>query len=162
MEQKAKRIGKFNIIDILAVILILAVVAFVGVKLLGGSDMPAEQEMVQITYVVKAEGVPAEVYENCVKHIPSQLMASGALLNGEIVSVEREDYLVLGTDGAWAADPAHVNLLFTVETETPKTAVMTTKVGEQEIRIGKADHIIKTEWIEFQATTIVDVQWHED
>ena len=30
MEQKAKRIGKFNIIDIIAVILILAVLAFVG------------------------------------------------------------------------------------------------------------------------------------
>lgn len=161
MEQKAKRVGKFNIIDILAVVLILAVVAFVGMKLMGGNDTPAEQEMVQITYVVKAEGVPAEVYENCVKHVPSKLMASGALLNGEIVSVEKEDHLVLGADGSWEADPAHVDLLFTVETETPKTAVMTTKVGEQEIRIGKADHIIKTEWIEFQETIIVDVQWSE-
>ena len=28
MEQKAKRVGKFNIIDIIAVILIVAVVAF--------------------------------------------------------------------------------------------------------------------------------------
>ena len=161
MEQKAKRVGKFNIIDILAVILIIAVLAFVGTKLVGDDDSPAQQEMVKITYVVKAEGVPVEVYENCVKHIPSKLMASGALLNGEIVSVEKEDYLVLGENNYWMADPAHVNLLFTVETETPKTAVMTTKVGEQEIRIGKADHIIKTEWIEFQQTTIVDVQWGE-
>ena len=162
MEQKAKRIGKFNIIDILAVVLILAVLAFVGTKLLGGNDAPAaQQELVKITYMVKAEGVPAEVYENCVKHIPSKLMASGALLNGEIVSVEKEDYLVLGEGDDWIADPAHVNLLFTVETVTPKLAVMTTKVGEQEIRIGKADHIIKTEWIEFQETTIVDVQWGE-
>ena len=41
MEQKAKRIGKFNIIDIIAVILILAVLAFVGWKLMnrgGGID----------------------------------------------------------------------------------------------------------------------------
>ena len=41
MEQKAKRIGKFNIIDIIAVILILAVLAFVGWKLMnrgGGAD----------------------------------------------------------------------------------------------------------------------------
>jgi len=83
------------------------------------------------------------------------------LLNGEIVSVEKEDYLVLGEGNDWMPDPAHVNLLFTVETVTPKLAVMTTKVGEQEIRIGKADHIIKTEWIEFQETTIVDVQWGE-
>ena len=34
MEEKAKRIGKFNIVDIIAVILIVAVVAFVGWKLL--------------------------------------------------------------------------------------------------------------------------------
>ena len=34
MEQKAKRIGKFNIIDIIAVILIVAVLAFAGWKLL--------------------------------------------------------------------------------------------------------------------------------
>ena len=33
MEEKAKRIGKFNIVDIIAVILIVAVVAFVGWKL---------------------------------------------------------------------------------------------------------------------------------
>ena len=30
MEEKAKRVGKFNIVDIIAVILIVAVVAFVG------------------------------------------------------------------------------------------------------------------------------------
>ena len=161
MEQKAKRFGKFNIIDILAVILILAVVAFAGMKLMDKGETPAQIEKVQITYVVKAECVPVEVYENCQKHIPSKLMASGALLNGEIVSVEKEPYLVLGGDNNWIEDPAHVNLLFTVKTETPKMAVMTTKVGEQEIRIGKADHIIKTEWIEFQQTRIVDVKWGE-
>ena len=161
MEQKAKRIGKFNIIDILAVVLIVAVAAFVGMKLMGGNDTPVAQEKVQITYVVRAECVPVEAYENCKKHIPSKLMASGALLNGEIVSVEQEPYLLLGGDNNWIEDPDHVNLYFTVKTETPKTAVMTTKVGEQEIRIGKADHIIKTEWIEFQQTTIVDVQWGE-
>ena len=161
MEQKAKRIGKFNVIDILAVILILAIVAFGAVKLMDNSEAAVEPEKVQITYVVRAERVPAEVYDNCQKHIPSTLMASGALLNGQIVAVEKEDYLELGADGVWYADPDHVTLLFTVKTETPKTAVMTTKVGEQEIRIGKKDHIIKTEWIELQQTTIVDVSWGE-
>ena len=80
MEQKAKRIGKFNVIDILAVILILAIVAFGAMKLMDNSNAPVEQEKVQITYVVRAEHVPEEVYDNCQKHIPSTLMASGALL----------------------------------------------------------------------------------
>ena len=39
MEQKAKRVGKFNIIDIIAVILIVAVVAFGAWKLLGSNSM---------------------------------------------------------------------------------------------------------------------------
>ena len=33
MEEKAKRIGKFNIVDIIAVLVILAVLAFAGIKL---------------------------------------------------------------------------------------------------------------------------------
>ena len=54
MEQKAKRIGKFNIIDMIAVILILAAAAFMGWKLLGPDDTAgAPREMTQVTYVVK-------------------------------------------------------------------------------------------------------------
>ena len=80
MEQKAKRVGKFNVIDIIAVILILAVVAFGAWKLLGSRDggEAGESSMVQVTYVVRAEGVPVELYENCLEHLPSPLMASGA------------------------------------------------------------------------------------
>ena len=65
MEQKAKRVGKFNIIDIIAVILIVAVVAFGAWKLLGSSGGTAAEDggMVKVTYVVKCEGVPTELYE---------------------------------------------------------------------------------------------------
>lgn len=78
MEEKAKRIGKFNIVDIIAVILIVAVVAFVGWKLLSrGSVEAGETAMTNVTYTVKVEGVPAELYETCQAHLPSPLMASG-------------------------------------------------------------------------------------
>ena len=78
MEQKAKRVGKFNVIDIIAVILILAVLAFVGWKLMnrGGGIDGGETPMTKVTYVVRAEGVPAELYDSCVDHLPSPLMAS--------------------------------------------------------------------------------------
>lgn len=58
MEQKAKRIGKFNIIDIIAVILILAVLAFVGWKLMnrGGGADGGETPMTKVTYVVRQRG----------------------------------------------------------------------------------------------------------
>ena len=154
MEQKAKRVGKFNIIDIIAVILIVAVVAFGAWKLLGSSG-----GMVKVTYVVKCEGVPTELYETCQAHLPSPLMASGALVGGQIESVEMEPYSVRGPDGQWIEDPEHVTLLFTATTETPAGEVMTTKVGDQEVRIGKTDYILKSEYIEFSGGTIVDVQW---
>lgn len=162
MEQKAKRIGKFNIVDIIAVILILAVAALAGWKLLGPNDsVTAERAMTKVTYVVRAEGVPAELYENCKKHLPSKLMASGALVGGEIVAVERQPYYVLDAGGNWVEDETHATLLFTATTETPTAEVMTTKVGDQEVRIGKTDYILKSEYIEIKDGVIVDVTWGE-
>ena len=164
MEQKAKRIGKFNIIDIIAVILILAVLAFVGWKLMnrGGGADGGETPMTKVTYVVRAEGVPAELYESCAAHLPSPLMASGELVGGQIESVEKAPDYVLGTDGQWVEDPEHVTLYFTATTETPTSDVMTTKVGDQEVRIGKKDYILKSEYVEINGGVIVDVQWENE
>jgi len=162
MEQKAKRIGKFNIIDIIAVVLILAVAVFAGMKLIDrGSGEAAAAPMTKVTYTVKVEGVPAELYENCQAHLPSPLMASGALVGGQIEAVEMQPYFVLGPNGQWIEDPEHVTLLFTATTQTPSGAVMTTKVGDQEVRIGKTDYILKSEYIEFSGGTIVDVIWEK-
>lgn len=162
MEQKAKRIGKFNVIDIIAVILILAVAVFAAWKLMGsGSTSSDEANMVTVTYVVKCEGVPAELYETCQAHLPSPLMASGQLVGGQIESVEKAPYYELGPDGQWIEDPEHVTLYFTATTQTAAGDVMTTKVGDQEVRIGKTDYILKSEYIEFSGGTIVDVQWEE-
>ncbi len=160
MEQKAKRIGKFNVIDIIAVVLILAVVVFAGYKLMNRGGGETQAEKVKVTYQVKAEGVPVELYENTKKHLPSKMMASGAYVGGEIVDVEKGPYYVLGPDGQWVEDPYHVNLIFTAETEVAGGGIMLSKVGEQEIRVGK-QHIIKSEFVEVMDTIIIDVQWGE-
>lgn len=158
MEQKARK--RLNIIDIIAVAVILAAVAFVGYKMLGPGGETAAQEVVKVTYKVKKEGVPAEMYENSKKHLPSKLMASGAFVGGEVVAVEEEPYYVLGPDGEWILDEAHTTLIFTAVTEVAKGNVMLTKVGEQEVRVGK-EHILKSEYVEFAETYIIDVQWEE-
>ena len=158
MEQKAKR--KFNAVDVIIVLLILAVVGFAGYKLLESGEA-GPQEMTKVTYTVRAEGVPKELYENCKAHLPSPLMASGALVGGQIESVEKAPYYVLGADGEWVEDPEHVTLYFTATTETPTESVMTTKVGDQEVRIGKKDYILKSEYIEIKDGVIVDVRWGE-
>ena len=162
MEEKAKRIGKFNIVDIIAVLLILAVLVFAGIKLMNrGGGETTQTPMTKVTYVVKVECVPAELYENCLGHLPSPLMASGALVGGQIESVEKAPFRVLGPDGQWTEDPEHVTLYFTASTETPTAEVMTTKVGDQEVRIGKKDYILKSEYIEINGGTIIDVKWEQ-
>ena len=157
-EKKAFRIGKFNIIDIIAVVLILAVAAYAAVRFLnrGGT---IEVPTMEITYVVRVQNVAAELYENSKENLPSPLMASGARLSGRIESVEATPWLVLGPDGEWYEDPDHVNLYFTCTATVPREEVMTTKVGEQEVRIGKTDYIMKSETVEFQNGTVIDVTW---
>ena len=59
------------------------------------------------------------------------------------------------------APVSYTHLYFTASTETPAGEVMTTTVGDQEVRIGKTDYILKSEYIEFSGGTIVDVTWEE-
>lgn len=161
MEQKKSfQMGKFNVVDIIAILLIIALGIFGAARLLrrGGEIVVPTQE---ITYVVRVQNVATELYESSKANLPSPLMASGARLNGQIESVEMTPWLVLGPDGEWYEDPDHVNLYFTCTATVPKEAVMTTKVGEQEVRIGKTDYIMKSETVEFQNGTVIDVIWGE-
>lgn len=159
-EQKPIRIGKFNIVDMIAVILLLLVVCYGAYRLLNrGGDMPTET--ISITYVVRVEEAAAEMYDACRAHLPSTLMAKGALLDGRIESVEKTPFLVLGPDGEWYEDPDHVNLYFTCTANVVRDHALTTKIGEQEVRIGKTDYIMKSEYVEFQNGTVVSVEWDE-
>lgn len=161
MEQKKVfRIGKFNIIDVIAVALILAVALYAAVRVLnrGGT---IEVPTMEITYVVRVQNVAAELYENSKENLPSPLMASGARLNGRIESVEATPWLELGPDGEWHEDPDHVNLYFTCTANVIRDHALTTKIGEQEVRIGKTDYIMKSEYVEFQNGTVVSVEWDE-
>ena len=159
--EKTKK--KFNIIDVIAVVLILAVLAFVVYKLAnrGSGEVGGEPQTITVNYTVKCEGVDKSLYENCKKHLPSQLMASGELYDGQVNSVSEEDYYVLDAAGNWVKDPDHVSLYFQVEANIPKQDVMTTEIGKQEVRVGKSDYILKSEYIEFQDCVITDVEWSE-
>ncbi|MBE6996508.1 MAG: DUF4330 domain-containing protein [Ruminococcaceae bacterium] len=162
MEKKVCRIGKFNVVDIIAVAMILLVVAFAGWKLLSSGEPVEEEpepdpEMIGITYVVCAEKVSADVYESLKNNIPSQLSAGGKMVEGHVTEMAMEPYLVLSADGQWVEDPRYVTLTFTITAETEVEEVMSNKVGTQEVRIGKP-HILKTDLIEISNTVIVDVK----
>ena len=64
MEQKAKRIGKLNIIDLLAILLIAAVLVLAAWKFIGrnGDSIDYERPQTKVTYQVKVEGVAPELY----------------------------------------------------------------------------------------------------
>ena len=158
MKEKAAKLGKFNVVDIAAVVLIAVALVFVVWKV-ALSDRNAQDRDVTMTYRVLTEGVSSDLYESVQKHIPSQLMASGKMLDGEIVAVEKGPYYVLGSDGEWSPDPQHVNLYFTVRHHTTAGDVLLNKVDEQEIRIGRKDYTLKTEYIEFHNTIILDIDW---
>ena len=158
MKEKAAKLGKFNVVDIAAVVLIAAALVFVVWKVASGNRDPQDRDVV-MTYRVLTEGVSSELYESVQAHIPSQLMASGKMLDGEILSVEQGPYYVLGSDGEWSPDPQHVNLYFTVRHHTTAGDVLLNKVDEQEIRIGRKDYTLKTEYIEFHNTIILDIDW---
>ena len=161
MEQKAKRIGKLNIIDLIAIVLIVAVLALAAWKFIGknGDIINYERPQTKVTYQVKVEGVAPELYENCQAHLPSPLMASGALVGGQIEAVEKETYQVLDANGNWVTDPDKnlLDLTFTIECNVVNP--ITTEIGTQEVRIGKTDYILKSEYIEFSDGTITNVIW---
>mgnify|MGYP007070173771 CR=1 FL=1 len=50
-------------------------------------------------------------------------------------------------------------MIFTVENTSKTGDVLMSKVGEQEIRIGRKDYTLKTEYIEFHNTIILDIDW---
>lgn len=159
MEQKEKKIfGKLNIIDFIVVILLVLAVAFVGYKLARRGSGGSEAARCKITYTVRCEGVAAESYEAARRYVPSQVMASGVRYDVWITGVEAEPYLVLES-GRWTEDPEHVNVTFTLEGTVANNEILTSDVGGQEVRIGKSDYIVKSEYLEFGSGIVTDVVW---
>ena len=161
MEQTQKK-KKFNAIDVLIVIVIVALVVFGGYKLLTRNRTAAAST--PLTYTVLCPGVEPEVYEAIQEHIPSPLLAGGDLVAGsQVVSVTAEPHqaallttasgqpVVLEKEGL-------LDLTFTIETQVLNAT--TNEVGSQEVRIGRA-HIVKTVYFELQNGIVLDCQWGE-
>ena len=134
IDEKGRLFGKLNIVDLLVILVVLVAVVVLGVKFLGkdggGGINPGKT---QVTYTVLVKGVEQEVYDNIQKYIPGQLMASGEMLDGQVVSVEPR---------------AHEQTV----------TVDTTEIGTQEVRVGKT-HTVKTDKFELMNGVILDCEW---
>ena len=157
-EKKPGRKLGFNVVDVIIVVVVIAALVF-GVRKLQSSGVIEEQTSYHVTYTVLCEEVPTGIYENIQQYIPSQLMASGELFDGEIVAVERQPWLVY-VDSAWIEDPQHESLLFTIEGTFEDSGVLENKLGKQELRVGKT-YIVKSEYIEFEEGVITSMEWHD-
>ena len=158
--------GKLNIVDVLILLVVIAAVAFLAVRLVGGNggetitaDEPSTQP--NLRYTVVCEDMPLSEAENVVAAVtaadyelkldddstievnPAQIFNSNKFQDAKIVSAEilpQDD----GTDGQ------HVTLSLVIEAAATNTTGSYT-VGTQEIRIGR-DYTVKTVDVEVLGT----------
>lgn len=153
MEEKSRR--KFNIIDIIVLLIIVAGVVLLGMKLMGGRGA-GEAAKIKIEYSVRVNEVSPEVCETVMgyKKAGVQLMAAGEMVDGYVTDItyqphityEANDQGVIVTAEEQGED-ARVDMIFTIQATVDST--VTYKVGTQEVRIGKS-HVVKTAEFEME------------
>lgn len=151
MERSEKK-SKFNIIDVIVIVILVAALAFVGYKLLNrGSGELSDADALSapnIRFTVLCDDIDATMADNILASLASEPMTIGGstvemtrlynsnkLVDAQVVAFEARD----GAEGT-------KDLLLTVEanaTATPGAYSVVT----QEIRIGK-DYIVKTVGVE--------------
>ena len=160
IDKKGKIFGKLNIIDLIAILLIVAVLALIGYKLLVRSPGGLAGEGQAVVYTVEVE-----VYEFIQKQLPSQLMAANELLDASVTDVtatpvEHDTYAMmwnanLGVETLTQVDAGTYNLVFTIEGTVKDN--LSSELGTQEIRVGKS-HIVKTATFELEGGIITSCE----
>ena len=166
IDEKGRLFGKINIVDLLVILVIVIAAAVLGVKFLGPNSTGAvNPKNTQVTYKVLGESVQPEVYENIQQYIPSTLMASGELLDGQVIAVEAKPHTTNATVSASgdmllvSTDKGLLDLTFTVQCNVVNT--ITSEIGTQEVRLGKS-HIVKTDKFEMSSGTITYCVWGDE
>lgn len=159
---KKERSWKFNFIDWIVVIAVLAVAAFFCFKFLAPDDVIADPNTGIIRYEVEVPGLEKDTYERIAALIPTQMAASGKLINGTILSCSavpcEVEYVQVSSpvnvnETQWVKtdpDTEYVTAVFVCEAEyNPENNL--NMVGTQEIRIGR-HHYVKSVDIELIGT----------
>ena len=164
IDEKGKIFGKLNVIDLIAVVLVIALAAIVVTKLTGVEDGTGLGNTTKLTYTVEVTNVDQEVCDYIQKNIPGQLMASGEMLDGYVVAADvtpskdpvLDASLTANSQVALTASKENTyDIVFTIEANV-KNAV-TNELGTQEIRVGKT-HIVKTTKFELDNGMILSLK----
>ncbi len=156
MENSKKR--KFNVIDLVVIVILVLAVAFIGWKVIGGRS--ASGQSYKLTYQVRVDHVE-EVSLDCITQFgtPCQLVANTSLVPGAYV-VDISEYDNSGeikmqfNDKGGIITPVSrqgVGVIFTVEAII--TDNVNNTVATQNIRIG-ANNTVKTSNYEFEGTVV--------
>jgi FlaG/FlaF family flagellin (archaellin) len=161
IDERGKLGGKINIIDLIVILVILAAVVAVAVLGSRGNQNSAQAE--HIRYVVEVQGVDEDVYESIRTQLPAQLLSSDELQNGYVTAVEGEKVTENDVARIEAAKSTYYvglhpgqagtyDVLVTIEADL--TDPLSSKLGSQEIRVGRS-HIVKTTLFELDHGIIV-------
>lgn len=158
---KERRKGKFNIVDAVIIVVVLLLAAFVVYKLTNKSNYVGDYQ--EITYTVRVEAMSKVMYDDIINEIPSQLVASGQYVDGEVVSVEclpcQPEYIIDQYDNRIIPSQEYVTVIFTIKARVDMN-VLITEVGTQEVRPGRV-HIVKTRRFEVNGF-IETVTWPDE
>ena len=165
IDKKGKIFGKLNLIDLIALILIVAVLALIGYKLLDNQSGALGGEGEPVVYTVKVKGVEPEVYEFIQGELPCQLMAANEMLNATITDVQATPSENATYQMVWntnqnreiltKVDAGTYDLVFTIEGTVKND--LASELGTQEIRVGKT-HIVKTTTFELDGGVILSCE----
>ena len=173
VDEKGKLFGKLNIIDLLAILVLVAALAFGGYKLLtrnsGADEATTATGSAQLTYTARVSGIVPEAYEEVLRQLDmaggrDQLMANGKLVDGAYITAveaaphvnylyDSQGQVVVSED---SGPDARLDLTFTIQ--AAGIDPLTSLVGTQEVRVGKT-HIVKTTHLEFNGT-ILTCDWN--
>lgn len=151
MENKKKKI-RFNVIDVIVIVVILAVAAFFVLKFIdfGEGSVVSVGSSARVRYVVEVDVMKKDVYEAIAEELPTQMISNGAYYDGYILSVEATpcpvneiEYRDSGNQTVLyhaAPDREYVTVRFTCEAGLLNGTLLN-NVGAQEIRIGRAYYV---------------------
>ena len=149
---KKERTWKFNIVDVMVILVIVAAGLFFAWKFLQ-MRTGYNANMATLRFEVEVPGMTRDLYEEVVSYLPCQMTASGEWVDGQILSADWEPCEVTyvqftnpanGSEIQWVkADPdvEYVTGIFQCEAKVLANDLLN-KVGTQEIRIGR-NHYLK-------------------
>ena len=164
MKEKSK--AKLNIVDVVVILLILAAAVFFALRLVKDAR-PIEERAKRpgvIRFTVEVDGLRKDLYDGIAATLPTQMAASGKLVDGwilecraEPVTVERilakspinasREQELLPEEGA-----EYVNAFFVCEADVDLNDNLNL-TGTQELRLGRS-YYVKTVDIEVNGTII--------